>query len=412
MKESKKNIPFSPPDIREEDIEEVVQALRSGWITTGPRTKELEKRLSEVTGTERSVCLNSATAGLELILRVLGIGEGDEVIVPAYTYTASASVVCHTGARLRLVDSLKGKYSPDPEQIRQAINERTKAVILVDLGGCMEDYASLLALAEEKKSLFRPESPLQEAIGRIAVIADAAHSLGAVRDSVKSGAAADFTAFSFHAVKNLTTAEGGAVTWRKDLPADHDLLYKEFQDFSLHGQTKDALSKMQLGSWEYDIRMPGYKCNMTDVLAALGLSQLKRYDEILKKRHKIVRRYDEVLRPLGVQSLSHEEKDAFSSAHLYMMRLPFGGEEERNLFIRRMAEEGIACNVHYKPLPMMTAYKKLGFSISDYPNAYEQYMREVTLPLNTCLSEEDVERILETAVQVLAELEAESKEKA
>ncbi|WP_417013421.1 DegT/DnrJ/EryC1/StrS family aminotransferase [Alistipes sp.] len=398
----KKNIPFSPPDITEAEIAEVAEALRSGWITTGPRTKEFERRIARHCGTGKAVCLNSATACMELALRQLGIGPGDEVITTAYTYTASASVVCHVGARVVLVDTAPDSFEMDYDRLADAITERTKAVIPVDLGGVVCNYDRIYAAVESKRSLFRPANELQEAFGRVIVLADAAHAFGAQRHGLRCGAIADFTSFSFHAVKNLTTAEGGALTWRPIAGVDDEWLYKQFQLLSLHGQSKDALAKTQLGAWEYDIVSPAYKCNMTDIMAAIGLAQLERYPAMLERRRQLIGRYDEALAGRGVQVHDHYGADHASSGHLYLVRLLGRDVAERNDAIVRMAERGIACNVHYKPLPMMTAYKALGFDIADYPNAYGQYRNEVTLPLHTCLSDEDAAYVISNFVDVIS----------
>ncbi len=387
-------IPFSPPDISENEINEVIDALRSGWITTGPKTKLFEKQLSEHCGTDCTVCLNSATAALELTLRVLGIGEGDEVITSAYTYTASASVIVHVGAKPVLVDTQENSFEMDYKKLAEAITEKTKAIIPVDLAGVMCDYDSIFSAVESKKHLFTANSELQKALGRVAVIADAAHALGAIRNGKKCGQVADFTCFSFHAVKNLTTAEGGAVTLKARDGFDLDSIYHEYQLLSLHGQSKDALAKTRLGAWEYDIVAPYYKCNMTDIMAAIGLAQLKRYDSMLCRRHEIIERYDSLCREIGADFISHRGENFRSSGHLYLMRLPAFTEERRNAFITAMAEEGISTNVHYKPLPMHTAYKNLGFDISDYPNAYNLYKNEVTLPLHTGLTDEQIDYII------------------
>lgn len=397
-----KKIPFSPPDITEEEIEKVGEALRSGWITTGPMTKEFERQIAAFCGTERAVCLNSATACLELTLRVLGIGPGDEVITSAYTYTASASPVCHVGAKLVLVDTLSGSYEMDPEQLTAAITERTKAVIPVDLGGILADYDTIFSIVEDKKALFTPANDLQKKIGRVAVVADGAHSLGAVRRGKRSGCFADFTTFSFHAVKNLTTAEGGAATWNPALGLDNEAIYKQYMLLSLHGQSKDALAKNKPGAWEYDIVAPLYKCNMTDIMAAIGLVQLRRYPELLEKRYKLVRLYNELLSGCGVERAPHFREDERSSCHLYLARLTGKTMAQRNAVIEKMAEQGVATNVHYKPLPLLTAYKDLGFDIKDYPNAYAQFENEITLPLYSTLTEEDVRCIcaaLKTCLQ-------------
>lgn len=390
-----RNVPFSPPDIIEEDIQEVVEALRSGWITTGPRTKNFETKIAEYCGTNRAVCLNSATAGMELILRLLGIGKGDEVITSAYTYTASASVIDHVGAKIVLVDTAPNSYEMDLEKLEEAITENTKAIIAVDLAGVICNYEAIFNLVESKKELFKASNELQEKLGRIAVIADAAHSFGAKQKGKMSGSIADFSSFSFHAVKNLTTAEGGAVTWREINGVDSNEIYQHLMTLSLHGQTKDALAKTKLGAWEYDIISPAYKCNMTDIAAAIGLSQFKRYDSMLKRRKELINMYSEMLSDLDVDILNHYGDDYESSGHLYLVRLNGKDEKFRNELIIKMAEQGVATNVHYKPLPMMTAYKNLGFDIKDYPNAFEMYRNEVTLPLNTLMSDEDVKYVCE-----------------
>ena len=396
-----KKIPFSPPDITEEEIEKVGEALRSGWITTGPMTKEFERQIAAFCGTERAVCLNSATACLELTLRVLGIGPGDEVITSAYTYTASASPVCHVGAKLVLVDTLPGSYEMDPEQLAAAITERTKAVIPVDLGGVLADYDTIFSIVEDKKALFTPANDLQKKIGRVAVVADGAHSLGAVRRGKRSGCFADFTTFSFHAVKNLTTAEGGAATWNPALGLDDEAIYKQYMLLSLHGQNKDALAKTKPGAWEYDIVAPLYKCNMTDIMAAIGLVQLRRYPELLEKRYALVRLYNELLKDCGVEMASHFREDEVSSCHLYLTRLTGKTMAQRNAIIEKMAEQGVATNVHYKPLPLLTAYKDLGFASKDYPNACAQFENEITLPLYSTLTEEDVRYVCTTLKECL-----------
>lgn len=400
---TRRNIPFSPPDMTEAEEQEVIEALRSGWITTGPKTKEFERRISEFCRTEHTdaegrpehttVCLNSATACMEMALRVLGIGEGDEVIVPAYTYTATASVVCHVGARPVLVDCAPGSFEMDYDRLADAITERTKAVMPVDLGGIVADYDKVFAAVEAKKHLFRPANEIQKAFGRCIVIADAAHAFGAMRHGRMCGSIADFTSFSFHAVKNLTTAEGGALTWRSRGDMDNETIYSMIQLLSLHGQNKDALAKTKLGAWEYDIIGTWYKCNMTDIMAGIGLAQLKRYPGMLDRRRQIIERYNTVLEPLGVQVLGHYSNEHSSSGHLYLTRIPGITVEQRNDIIVCMAERGIATNVHYKPLPMMTAYRALGYDIKDFPNAYEQYHNEITLPLYTRLTDEDVEYI-------------------
>ena len=401
-------IPFSPPDIGEAEIAQVADTLRSGWITTGPKTKELERQVASFCHTSRAVCLNSATAAMELTLHQLGIGPGDEVITCAYTYTASASVVCHVGAKLVLVDCCKPSdggsdcYQMDYDALERAITPRTKAIIPVDLGGVVCDYDRIFEIVERKKALFTPsDNKIQQALGRVAVMADAAHAFGAQWHGRVCGEIADFTCFSFHAVKNFTTAEGGAVTWR-DLPGiDNEEIYKNYMLLSLHGQSKDALAKTQLGAWEYDIVMPGYKCNMTDIMAAIGLAQMQRYPDLLARRKQIITRYNQVMDTLPVSYLRHYGEDFASSGHLYLVRLNGRDEQFRNDLITKMAEREIATNVHYKPLPMHTAYKKLGFDIKDYPNAFAMYRNEVTLPLHTLLTDEQVEFLLETFAQLL-----------
>lgn len=390
----KRNIPFSPPSITESEINEVCDALRSGWITTGPRTKELEKRIAEYCGTDKAVCLNSATASLELNLRVLGIGAGDEVIVPAYTYTATASPVAHVGATIVMADCKKGCPQIDMEKLADLITEKTKAIILVDIAGVIEDYESAFRIAEEKKALFTPSNDIQKALGRVAVLADCAHSLGAVQNGNKAGSIADFSSFSFHAVKNLTTAEGGAATWRTIEGVDNDELYSQYQLFSLHGQSKDALAKTKLGSWEYDVVGAWYKCNMTDIAAAMGLSQLNRYENILARRHEIIEKYNACCDRLGVDYIRHSAENHKSSGHLYLVNIPGISTTQRDEIIEKMADEGIACNVHYKPLPMMTAYRNMGFDISVYPCAYDYFSREISLPLHNNLSDEDIEYVI------------------
>lgn len=390
-----RTIPFSPPDISEAEIAEVAEALRSGWITTGPKTKEFERQISAYVGTEKTVCLNSATAAMELTLRLLGIGPGDEVIVPAYTYTASCSVICHVGATPVMIDCAKDSFEMDYEQMAKRINEKTKMIIPVDLAGIVCDYRKIFQIVEDKRALFHVNHALQAAFNRIIVMADCAHGFGAMQSDVKAGNIADFTCYSFHAVKNLTTAEGGAVTWKTIPTVSNDFIYQQFQLLSLHGQTKDALHKNQLGAWEYDIVTPAYKCNMTDIMAAIGLKQLERYEDLLKRRHKIIQMYDIALKDLPVKVLTHSSNHHRSSGHLYFVRIEGIGEETRNEIITSMAEAGIACNVHYKPLPMLTAYKNLGFSIADFPNAYHQYENEITLPLYSKLSDEDVAYILQ-----------------
>lgn len=397
----KMNIPFSPPDISEEEINEVIDALKSGWITTGPKTKKLEKDLLEFTGTNIGVCLNSQTAAAEMTLRALGVGEGDEVITSAYTYTATASVVDHVGAKLVLVDTQKENLEMDYEKLKEAINEKTKVIIPIDLGGVPCDYDKIFEIVEEKKNLFKANNEIQKAYNRIIVMADAAHALGAEYKGEKVGSIADFSNFSFHAVKNFTTAEGGYATWKDKEGIDNEKLYKKYQLLSLHGQSKDALSKTKLGSWEYDIVGPWYKCNMTDVLAGIGLAQVKRYPTLLKRRKEIIEKYDEAFRPIGIKSLNHFDKNHKSSGHLYITQVPGIDTEQRNKIIEEMAEKGIACNVHYKPLPLLTAYKNLGFDIKDYPNAYNHYKNEITLPLHTKLTDEEIDYIIESFCEIV-----------
>ena len=397
-----RNVPFSPPDVTEAEIAEVCDALRSGWITTGPRTKEFEKLIAMCCQTHTAVCLKAATACMELILRVLGVGPGDEVITSAYTYTATASVTCHVGAKVVMIDTAPGSFEMDYDKLADAITERTKVVIPVDLGGVVCDYDRVFAAAESKRHLFRPANEIQKAFGRVVVLADAAHAFGAQWHGKMCGGIADFTSFSFHAVKNLTTAEGGALTWLPIPGFDDEWLYKQFQLLSLHGQNKDALAKTKLGAWEYDIVAPNFKCNMTDIMAGLGLAQLKRYPELLYRRRQIIERYNEALKDCPVQVLDHYGDDHSSSGHLYLVRLLGKDVQERNAVIEEMAARGIACNVHYKPLPMMTAYKALGFDIADYPNAYNQYCNEITLPLHTCLSDEDVEYVISNFTDILS----------
>ena len=399
----KRNILFSPPDISELEINEVVEALKSGWITTGPKTKEFERRIADYCDVNKAVCLNSQTACAEMALRILGIGEGDEVIVPAYTYTASASVVYHVGAKVVFVDVQKDSLEINYEELEKAITEKTKAVIPVDLAGIPCDYDRIFSILENKKSLFKPNNKIQKSIGRVAICADAAHAFGATLNGKKIGSIADFTSFSFHAVKNLTTAEGGALTWRTIPGIDDEEIYHQLQLYSLHGQNKDALAKTKLGAWEYDIKGTWYKCNMTDVHAGIGLAQLSRYDEILKRRKEIITRYDNAFRPLGVKTLNHYTENHQSSGHLYITRVPNITLEQRQEIIVKMAEAGIACNVHYKPLPMMTAYINLGFDIKDYPNSYEQFKNEITLPLHTCLTDEDIEYVIENYIRIVKE---------
>ena len=414
-------VSFSPPDMTEQEASEVREAILSGWITTGPRTKKLEQQISEYVGTEKTVCLNSATAAMEMVLHLLGVGAGDEVIVPAYTYTATASVVQHVGAKLVMIDSQKDSVEMDYDKLAAAINERTKVVVPVDIAGVVADYERVISIVESKKSLFRPSNALQEKIGRVIVSADCAHSFGAMRKGKMAGSIADFSSFSFHAVKNFTTAEGGAMTWNlpfgnEVVPVDanymptvpkkegetwNELIYRLSQLFSLHGQNKDALAKTKLGAWEYDIIGPWYKCNMTDIMAALGLVQMERYAGMLKRRQEIVARYNEALKDLPVAVLNHKSEDHCGSHHLYLVRLLGKSREEANRVIEQMAERDIACNVHYKPLPMMTAYKALDFDIKDYPNAFHLFENEVTLPLHTCLSDEQVDYVITNFVDII-----------
>ena len=405
----KRVIPFSPPDISELEINEVAVAMRSGWITTGPRTKELEKRLAEYCHTSKVVCLNSATAAEELNFRIAGIGEGDEVIVPAYTYTASASAAIHCGAKVVFVDSQKDCVEMDYDAVAEKITPRTKAIVAVDLGGIVCDYDKLFSVVEQKRALFRAKegeslgARIQRALGRIIVFSDAAHALGASRNGKMAGSIADFTDFSFHAVKNFTTAEGGASTWRDIEGIDNEEIYHQYQLYSLHGQSKDALAKTQVGAWEYDIIGPWYKCNMTDIMAAIGLRQLDRYEGLLARRGEIIRRYDAMCDEMGVKHLVHSGENFQSSNHLYLTRIPGVGDKERRKIIVKLAERGVNCNVHYKPLPMMTAYKELGWDIKDFPNAYEYYENLITLPLHTLLSDEDVEYVIENFREVVGE---------
>lgn len=397
-----RNIPFSPPDMSEAEVQEVAEALRSGWITTGPKTKEFERLIAMCCGTDKVVCLNSATACMEMILHVLGVGPGDEVITSAYTYTATASVTCHVGAKVVMVDTAPGSFEMDYSKLADAITEKTKVILPVDLAGIICDYDKIFAAVESKKHLFRPNNNIQKAFGRVIVLADAAHAFGAKQNGKMCGEIADFTSFSFHAVKNLTTAEGGALTWRSISGIDDEWLYKQFQLLSLHGQNKDALAKTKLGAWEYDIVAPNYKCNMTDVMAGIGLAQIKRYPEMLYRRRQIIERYNDGLKGFNVQVLNHYGDNHSSSGHLYLVRLLGKTVEERNDVITKMAERGIACNVHYKPLPMMTAYKNLGFDIANYPNAYNQYQNEITLPLHTRLSDEDIEYIISNFIEIIS----------
>lgn len=396
-------IPFSPPDITDLEIEEVADALKSGWITTGPKTKELEREIADFCGVSRAVCLGSQTACAEMTLRLLGITAGDEVITCAYTYTATASVVCHVGAKLVLVDTQESSLEMDYNQLENLITEQTKVIIPIDLGGIPCDYEKIYSIVERKKHLFHPTNKIQEAIGRVIVMADAAHALGAVSKKQKVGSIADFTNFSFHAVKNLTTAEGGAATWKNIDGVDDEEIYHQYQLLSLHGQSKDALAKTKLGAWEYDIIGPWFKCNMTDVVAGIGLAQMKRYKKLLERRREIIEIYDEALKPLGVEVLEHYTENHQSSGHLYITRIPKITLEQRNEIIVKMAEAGVACNVHYKPLPMMTAYKNLGFDIKDYPNAYDRFKNEITLPLHTKLTNEEVDYVVEQFSGIIKE---------
>ena len=398
---NRRNIPFSPPDITEAEINLVAEVLRSGWITTGPRTKELEKKISTLCHTSRAVCLNSATSCMESILRLLGVGPGDEVITTAYTYTATASVVVHVGATLKIIDTQPDSLEMDYDKMEAAITERTKVVVPVDLGGIVCNYDRIFEAVERKRSLFVPANDIQKAIGRVAVMCDAAHALGAMRGGKMCGEIADFTSFSFHAVKNFTTAEGGALTWR-DIPGiDNEYIYKQFMLLSLHGQSKDALAKTQLGSWEYDIVAPLYKCNMTDIMAAIGLVQYDRYPQLLQRRREIIAQYDRALKPLGIGTMEHYGEDFASSGHLYIIRLKGHDADYRNRVINEMAERGIACNVHYKPLPLLSAYKNMGFDIKDYPNAYDMFHNALTLPLHTRLSDEDVQYVIDNLTDIL-----------
>ena len=397
------NIKFSPPDISEKEIKEVAEALRSGWITTGPRVKKLEKKIAEYVGTPKCVCLNSQTACAEMALRVLGIGEGDEVITSAYTYTASASVVCHVGAKLILVDTQKDSLEPDYKALENAITDRTKAIIPIDLGGVPCDYDKIFEIVNRKNNLFVPNNDIQKAIGGVAVLADTAHAFGAEWHGKKVGSIADFSSFSFHAVKNLTTGEGGALTWNHIDGIDDEAIYKQLQLLSLHGQNKDALAKTQLGAWEYDIIGTWYKCNMTDVAAAMGLAQFERYPQMLKRRREIIEKYDKAFKPLGIKVLPHYTDEHTSSGHLYITRVPNITAEQRNEIITLMAQRGIACNVHYKPLPLHTAYKQMGFDMRNYPNAYAQFVNEITLPLHTCLTDEEVDYIIENYCEIVTE---------
>ena len=400
----KYNIPFSPPDISDGEINEVIDTLKSGWITTGPKTKELERRLSEFTDTPKTVCLNSATAALELTLRVLGIGEGDEVIVPAMTYTASCSVIYHVGAKAVIVDIAEDSHEMDYDALADAITENTKAVIPVDLAGIPCDYDRIFEVIESKKHLFKANSEYQEKLGRVAVVADGAHALGSTYKGKKIGSVADFTTFSFHAVKNFTTAEGGSVTWKQNENFDNEELYREYQIYSLHGQTKDALAKTKAGSWEYDIVIPGYKCNLTDIAASIGLVQLDRYPKLLEHREDIINQYNKGFEGTRITVLSHNSDSYKSCGHLYITHVEGATFEQRGEIIVKMAERGISCNVHYKPLTLLTAYKNLGFDIENYPNAYNYYVKEITLPLHTRLSDEDVAVIISNFKEIVEEV--------
>ena len=395
------NIPFSPPDMTEAEVKEVSEAILSGWITTGPRTKELEKQIAAYVGVNKAVCLNSQTACAEMALRILGIGEGDEVIVPAYTYTASASIVCHVGAKLVFVDIQQDSLEMDYNAVEAAITPKTKAIIPVDLAGVPCDYDRLMNIVESKRDIFHAANDIQKALGRIAICADAAHSFGASRKGQMVGSIADFSSFSFHAVKNFTTAEGGALTWKSIPGIEDEEIYHMVQLFSLHGQSKDALAKTKLGAWEYDIIGPWYKCNMTDIMAALGLVQMKRYPQMLQRRKETIQRYDQALKAIGVEVLNHYSETHQSSGHLYITRIPNITTEQRQTIIEQMAERGIATNVHYKPLPMMTAYKNMGFDIKDYPNAYAHFATEITLPLHTRLTDEEIEYTISNYIEVI-----------
>ena len=403
MAENKRAIPFSPPDVSELEVAEVAEALRSGWITTGPRTKQLEKNIAQWIGTEKCVCLNSQTACAEMALHIMGIGPGDEVVTCAYTYTASASVIAHVGAKIVLVDTQKDSLEMDYDALEAAITENTKAIIPIDIAGVPCDYTRIFEVVEKKKHLFRPDNDIQAALGRVAVMADTAHSFGAKWQGKMIGAVADFSSFSFHAVKNLTTAEGGALTWNTIPGISNEDIYKKLQLLSLHGQSKDALAKTKLGAWEYDIIGTYYKCNMTDIAAAMGLKQFERYPAMLQRRKELIAKYDAALKPLGVKVLEHYTENWESSGHLYLTRIPGISLEQRNEIIIKMAERGVACNVHYKPLPMHTAYKNLGFDIKDFPNAYAQFANEITLPLHTCLTDEDIAYVIEQYTEVLKE---------
>lgn len=397
-----RNISFSPPDLSEDEIGRVAEVLRSGWITTGPRTKELETKIVSLCHTEKAVCLNSATACMESILRLLGVGQGDEIITTAYTYTATASVAIHVGATLKIIDTMPDSFEMDYDKMEAAITERTKVIVPVDLGGVVCHYDRIFEAVNNKQHLFKPSNEIQKAIGRVVVMSDAAHALGATRDGKMCGEIADFTSFSFHAVKNFTTAEGGALTWRNIQGISNEDIYKQFMLLSLHGQSKDALAKTQMGAWEYDIVAPLYKCNMTDIMAAIGLGQFERYSSMLQRRREIITMYNKAFEKLPIQTLPHYTSTSASSGHLYIMRMLGRDTDFRNSVIKQMAERGIACNVHYKPLPLLTAYKNLGFDIKDYPNAYHLYANEITLPLHTLLTNEDVQYITENLIDILA----------
>lgn len=400
----KMNIPFSPPDIGEDEIQSVIDALKSGWITTGPKTKQFEKEIAQLCNTEKAVCLNSATAALELTLRILGIGEGDEVITSSYTYTASASPIAHVGAKIVLVDTQKDSFEMDYEKLASAITEKTKAIIPVDVAGILCDYDKIFKIVEEKKKLFKANNDIQKIYNRIIVVADSAHGFGAKKDEKMSGEFADFTTFSFHAVKNLTTGEGGAAVWKSKEGLDNEVIYKQYQLLSLHGQTKDALHKNTLGAWEYDIVDTYYKCNMTDIMAGIGLAQIARYPKLVERRHQIISKYNEAFKDLPIMVLNHKDENHRSSGHLYLTRIKGIDEKQRNEIIIKMAEEGIACNVHYKPLPMLTAYKNMGFDIKNYPNAYNLYKNEITLPLYSKLTNEEVDYIIQNLKKIVSDL--------
>ena len=399
----KMNIPFSPPDIGEDEIQSVIDALKSGWITTGPKTKQFEREIAQLCNTEKAVCLNSATASLELTLRILGIGEGDEVITSSYTYTASASPIAHVGAKIVLVDTQKDSFEMDYEKLASAITEKTKVIIPVDVAGILCDYDKIFKIVEEKKKLFKANNDIQKIYNRIIVVADSAHGFGAKKDGKMSGEFADFTTFSFHAVKNLTTGEGGAAVWKSKEGLDNEAIYKQYQLLSLHGQTKDALHKNTLGAWEYDIVDTYYKCNMTDIMAGIGLAQIARYPKLVERRHQIISKYNEAFKDLPIMILNHKDENHRSSGHLYYTKIKGIDEKQRNEIIIKMAERGIACNVHYKPLPMLTAYKKLGFDIANYPNAYDFYKNEITLPLYSKLTDEQVEYIIKNFKEIVGE---------